>query len=113
MIQRTLARLVPVICAGCVLIPTAASAGSIAERAYPPGYARDYAPYYWPYAAPSYYPTTRAPKQNLHLYLAPRGDTVRVLDGGNQIVSYDRGCRIHEEIVPSPRGPHRVTVTRC
>jgi hypothetical protein len=105
MIHYGFARLLPLLCAGCVLIPTATLAGSVVER---PSFssARVYGPSYWPQAA-------RPHKPNLHLYLNTPGNTVRILDGGNQIVSYDRECRIYDEVVPSARGPHSITVTRC
>jgi hypothetical protein len=101
------------LCAGCVLTPAAVFAGSVIEVPYSIGGTQGYGPSYWPEPSPYYYPTTRPQKQNLHLYLNAPGNTVRILDGGKQIVTYDRECRIHNEVVPSSRGPHRITVTRC
>lgn len=98
-------------CAGCVLIPAAAFAGSVVERPYFNG-APGYGPSYWPQPAPYYDPRSRPQQPNVHLHLNAPG-TARVLDGGNQIVVYDRECRIHDEVVPSAHGPHRITVTRC
>jgi hypothetical protein len=106
------ARLLPLLCAGCVLAPAAAFAGSVLEAPYFTS-ARGYGPSYWPQRAPYYYPTARPQKPNLHLYLNAPGNTARILDGGRQIVVYDRECRIRDELVPSARGPHRITVTRC
>lgn len=106
-------RLAAMLCAGCILAPAAASAGSFIERQHQIYHAQGYASPYWGYApAPYYYPAARN-KQNLNLYLNAPGNTVRFLDGGNQIVVYDRECRIRDELVPSARGPHRITVTRC
>jgi hypothetical protein len=113
MTRYAFARLLPLLCAGCVLTPAATLAGSVIEAPYFVNGARDYAPSYWPQTSPYYYPAARPQKQNLHLYLNGQGNTVRVLDGGKQIVVYDRECRIHQEMVPSARGPHRITVTRC
>jgi hypothetical protein len=113
MIHYGFARLLRLLFAACVLTPAAALAGSVIERPYSTSSARGYGPSYWPQAAPHYYPAARPHKPNLHLYLNTPGNTVRVLEGGNQIVSYDRECRVHDEVVPSSRGPHRITVTRC
>jgi hypothetical protein len=113
MTHHGFARLLPLLCAGCVLAPAAALAGSVIEVPYPIGSARGFGPSYWGQTGPYYYPPTRPQKQNLHLYLNAPGNTVRILDGGKQIVTYDRECRIHDEVVPSARGPHRITVTRC
>ena len=106
------ARILPLLCAGCMLMPAATLAGSVIEAPFV-GSGRDYVPSYWPQMSPYYYPTARPQKQNLHLYLNATGNTVRVLDSGKQTVVYDRECRIHQEVVPSARGPHRITVTRC
>jgi hypothetical protein len=98
-------RLLPVLlCLGSMVAPADALAGSDVYRS---------APVYAGHAAPNYYGGERGRRQNLHLYLNAPGNTVRILDGGKQIVVYDRECRVHHEVVPSRRGPHSITVTRC
>ena len=99
-------RLLPVLlCLGPMVAPAGALAGSDAYRSVP-AYAGHATPYY-------YYGGERGRRQNLHLYLNAPGNTVRILDGGKQIVTYDRECRVHHEVVPSRHGPHPITVTRC
>jgi hypothetical protein len=105
-------RLLALLCTGCIFMPAAASAGAF-ERQHQIYAAQGYAPFYREYTPGPYYHPTARNKQNLNIYLNAPGNTVRFLDGGNQIVIYDRECRIHNELVPSARGPHPVTVTRC
>jgi hypothetical protein len=107
-------RLLAMLCAGYVLAPAAAAAGSLIDGPHYYNGGSWYGPSYQAYApAPYHYPAARPPKTRLHLHLNGQGNIVRSLDGGNQIVVYDRECRVHNEIVPSARGPHRITVTRC
>jgi hypothetical protein len=107
-------RLLPVLLGvGSMLAPMEALAGSLNRNSEWTGSAYRYAPAYAGQSAPYYYPGERGRRQDLHLYLNAPGNTVRILDGGKQIVVYDRECRIHHEVVPSRRGPHPITVTRC
>jgi hypothetical protein len=115
MTRHDFRRLLPLLCLGSMFAPAEALAGPIKRNSEWLGSAHRYGSAYVGQPAPPYYyyPSDRGRRQDLHLYLNAPGNTVRILDGGKQIVVYDRECRVYHEVVPSRRGPHPITVTRC